>query len=109
MKKSFWLSYDLGVGGDYEGLYEWLDSKKAIECGESVAYFQIDVKSANLKDIKKLIKSQISKKISTNSKTRIYLIWKNDKGGISGSFIFGSRKPSPWAGYNVIPSGTDGD
>ena len=26
-----------GVGGDYEGLYSWLDDHDAKECGDSVA------------------------------------------------------------------------
>ena len=32
-----WLSFDLGVSGDYEGTYAWLDDKSARECGSSVA------------------------------------------------------------------------
>ena len=24
MKKAIWISYDLGIGGDYDGLYRWL-------------------------------------------------------------------------------------
>ncbi len=27
MKKALWISYDIGVRGDYEGLYAWLDSR----------------------------------------------------------------------------------
>ena len=37
MKKFIWLSYDLGIGGDYESLYSWLDNHEAKECGDSVA------------------------------------------------------------------------
>jgi hypothetical protein len=40
MKPSrYWLSFDLGVRGDYEALYEWLDALDAKECGDSVATF----------------------------------------------------------------------
>ena len=36
MKTStIWISYDLGVRGDYEGLYAWLDSHGAKECGDT--------------------------------------------------------------------------
>lgn len=34
-----WLSFDLGVSGDYEGMYAWLDDKRAKECGSSVASY----------------------------------------------------------------------
>jgi hypothetical protein len=35
----FWLSFDLGLQGNYEKLYEWLDDSDSLECGESVATF----------------------------------------------------------------------
>ena len=31
ISKAIWLSFDLGIGGDYPGLYKWLDNHKAIE------------------------------------------------------------------------------
>ena len=34
---TFWLSYDLGVGGDYPGLYQWLDDHQAVVCGNNMA------------------------------------------------------------------------
>jgi hypothetical protein len=34
---TIWISFDLGIRGDYEGLYLWLDSHEAKECGESLA------------------------------------------------------------------------
>jgi hypothetical protein len=37
MHTVMWMSYDLGVKGDYEGLYAWLDDHEAKECGNSVA------------------------------------------------------------------------
>ena len=33
MNKALWLSYDLGVKGDHEGLDAWLDDHDAEECG----------------------------------------------------------------------------
>lgn len=38
MEKSYWLSYDLGVGGNYDKLYGWLDDHNAVPCGDSVAF-----------------------------------------------------------------------
>lgn len=32
-----WISYDLGVRGDYESLYSWLDAHGAKECGDFLA------------------------------------------------------------------------
>ena len=42
MNKALWLSYDLGVKGDYEGLYAWLDDHNAEECGNSVAFLHYE-------------------------------------------------------------------
>ena len=39
MESIVWMSYNLGVTGDYEGLYAWLDEHNAKECGNSVAWF----------------------------------------------------------------------
>jgi len=37
-----WLAFDLGVKGDYEALYEWLDAHSAVECTENVARFSYE-------------------------------------------------------------------
>ncbi|MHB9292468.1 hypothetical protein Holit_01566 [Hollandina sp. SP2] len=39
MSTRVWLSYDLGIKGDYANLYIWLDEHKALECGDSIATF----------------------------------------------------------------------
>ncbi len=44
MKASIWLSFDLGVLGDFEGMYEFLDSHGAQECGDSLATFSYEYK-----------------------------------------------------------------
>lgn len=85
--KRYWLSYDLGLHGDYDTLYGWLDSKEANECGDSVATFQSDRTSDELK-------IELTQLLSKTSKPRIYLISSN-----RGSFIIGKRKSAPWAGY----------
>lgn len=33
MEVRVWLGYDLGVKGDYPGMYAFLDDHDAIECG----------------------------------------------------------------------------
>jgi hypothetical protein len=37
----YWLSFDLGLQGDYDNLYAWLDKQGAQECGDSVATFEV--------------------------------------------------------------------
>ena len=41
-KKRYWLSFDLGLRGNYDSLYEWLDRQEAQECGDSIATFRSD-------------------------------------------------------------------
>ncbi|MFH1115168.1 MAG: hypothetical protein V1792_14760 [Pseudomonadota bacterium] len=38
MKKGVWIYFDLGINGDYEGMYEWLDKHNAHACGENFAF-----------------------------------------------------------------------
>ena len=94
MKKAVWLSFDLGVKGDYEGLYQWLDAHGAIECGESVAFFKLESDGA---DLPGQIKKSLQDSIEVDAKTRVYIIYWKDK-AIKGSFVFGQRKSPPWAG-----------
>lgn len=97
MGKAVWMSFDLGVRGDYEGLYAWLDSKGAIECGDSFAFFKYNVS----KDIVESLKNEINENVEVNKKTRIYVIFRDAKTKkMKGKFIFGSRKAAPWAGYS---------
>ncbi len=53
MKKMVWISYDLGVKGDYEGLYAWLDDHKAKECGNSLAALEYDCTSNLIDELQK--------------------------------------------------------
>ncbi len=97
MNIAVWLSYDLGLKGDYESLYEWLDSKDAIECGDSLAFFKIEKKQNMLEAIKKDLK----KHVNFGPKDRVYLILPSESksGSTVGKFIFGRRKQSPWEGH----------
>jgi hypothetical protein len=97
MKKAIWISYDLGLKGDYNGLYSWLDTLEAKECGDSVAFFSKEFKG----DIKDTIKNEISKNVKLNKTDRIYIIYldsETDK--MKGSYLFGGRKRAPWEGYS---------
>ncbi len=101
--KGIWISYDLGIGGDYPGLYQWLDSKGAEECGEGLAFLNFSFEPVNpdassmeglRKSLAYYLKQELSQSIKTDRSTRIYMIFEN-----RGEFIFGGRKSNPWKGY----------
>lgn len=94
MKKSIWISYDLGIKGDYPSLYSWLDKKKAVECGNSIAFLLYECE----KDLIAELKNELEKELEFSNGDRIYVIYKQDD-KIKGHFIRGGRKMSPWTGY----------
>jgi hypothetical protein len=94
MQKLIWLSFDLGVRGDYEGMYAWLDSHKAKECGDSVAVFYYEFNG----DLKKKLSADLKKAVHTDNNTRVYIIWLL-QGKMKGGFIIGRRKAAPWSGF----------
>ena len=96
-KTYVWLTFDLGVQGDYDGLYAWLDKNKAKECGATMAFFQFEYSS----DPQRELQAELAAAMTTTAKTRIYAIHDNPKkpGKPIGHFIFGGRKASPWAGF----------
>ena len=102
MKTPVWLSFDLGLKGDYEGIYAWLDNHGARECGDSVAYFHYDYE----RDLVQEMKEDLEKNVNLESRNRVYIVW--SKGGKStGRFLFGNRKAAPWAGHGVQEPAVD--
>lgn len=101
MRNAVWISYDLGVDGDYEGLYHWLDTQDAKECGDSAAFFQFKHGREILDDLRKALK----RAIKMRPKDRIYVIYPAADGGYKGRFLFGTRKRSAWEGYAGGPAG----
>ena len=97
MSKSIWLSYDLGVKGDYSSLYAWLDNHKATECGDSFAFLPYEV--ADDEDLAIKLKQDLIEAVSFGKTDRIYVIWKSKDNVVHGKFIIGKRKASPWVGY----------
>lgn len=101
-KKSIWISYDLGIKGDYPGLYAWLDNKKAKEAGNSIAFFNYDFNGSDTNLLESL-KEELESAVNFKPGDRIYIIrMRDDIDGnkrISGRFIIGNRKASPWEGY----------
>jgi hypothetical protein len=95
VKKAVWVSFDLGVNGDYEGMYTWLANHEAIECGDSVGFVRYDSR-VNLLDE---LKADIGENVGLTKKSRIYVIYRSDEGKVKGAFLFGNRKQAPWTGY----------
>jgi hypothetical protein len=93
--RAVWLSYDLGVKGDYEGLYVWLDDHKAQECGDSLAYFQY----AYTTDPMAELAEELKKSIAMTNATRLYaMIFDPETQKTRGQFLVGSRRIAPWVG-----------
>jgi hypothetical protein len=96
MKHFVWVSFDLGVKGDYDGMYAWLDRHGAKECGDSVACFWFEHRTDELL---KELKQELSDNVELDQKkNRVYVI-RLVKGKMKGSFIFGQRRTPPWTGF----------
>jgi len=104
-----WLSYDLGVRGEYDSFYYWLDEHNALECGDSIATFLWDYNEEfdDISNLKKEIKESLQCDIKFKKTDRVYLIFQNERGHSTGSFIIGKRKSSPWEGYSNVSSEDD--
>lgn len=92
-----WLSFDLGVRGDYESLYGWLDAHSAKECGDSVAVFNYSWKE----DLFKELRADLEEAVKTDKRTRIYVIYRDRAAEKNrGKFIVGGRRAAAWEGYS---------
>jgi len=94
MKKSgtrYWLSFDLGLQGDYESLYGWLDKQDARECGGNIATFVS-------KKTRDQIAEEVLRILDKKKNPRIYII--SLKQG--GKFISGKRTLATWTGYAQV-------
>ena len=95
MKKLIWIAFDLGIRGDYEGMYEFLDVHEAKECGDSLAVLQFDFKRDLLTELEK----DLSRLVEFDRKSRVYVVFPDNKGSYKGRFLVGRRKSTPWTGY----------
>ena len=102
METTVWISYDLGVSGDYEALYSWLDSLGAKECGDSVAY----LKYKHSGELMKSLEKEITDVVTLNKRSRIYVV-RREEGQIKGRFLVGRRKSAPWEGYGDIEDNSE--
>lgn len=106
MQQKVWISYDLGVRGDYEGMYAWLDDHKAKECVDNLAFLDYDCEG----DPVQCLKDDLGKTIEVNKRTRIYAIWRDPKTKkMKGRFVFGGRRAAPWVGYGTAEEQVEAD
>lgn len=105
-KSTIWISYDLGVRGDYEGLYSWLDQHEARECGDSLALLVYEYSKMLLKSLKQ----DLGNSVHTDKRTRMYVIYRDkDTKKMKGVFIYGGRKSPPWTGMSGEGEGQEDD
>lgn len=116
MKITFSINYDLGLRGDYKGLYKWLDKNKAEERGNCYAVIkeynfpdeefanEIDPKSKD-KIFFRFIQKDIKSFVNINQSDRIYLTFVGfGSDNLTGGFLFGKKHTAPWEGHFVESS-----
>lgn len=108
MRSLVWLSFDLGIGGDYEGMYGWLDDQDAKDCGEGFACFWFSHDSDRPNSLEESLKSEIEEGVSLNKRSRMYVVRRRG-GKMCGRFIFGRRKGAPWHGFGTLREEGDSD
>lgn len=96
-KKAMWLVYDFDLGGDIQGLYKWLDSKDAVECGSGVAFLHFSFEDNFYTELKE----ELMKDVTIQNNDRIYIIYR-DARKMRGKFLSGGRKKNPWKGYAQV-------
>lgn len=86
-----WIGFDLGLIGEFEPLYEWLDQQGADECGYGLATFETrQSDDAILRELRAL-------KLAAG--IRLYFIRKTEEGAVRGTFVRGGRRTrAPWHG-----------
>lgn len=96
MEVRIWISYDLGTDGDYAGMYAWLDSHNAVECGDSLASLLVDCASRGT--VESDVLAELHANVQLKETNRIYLLYRREDNMTKGTFLYGKRKESPWKG-----------
>ena len=100
------MSYDLGVQGDYPGIYSWFDEHQANECGDNLAFLNYEHSGSLLE----ALRADLKRSVETTKRTRIYVIYREQESNkMKGSFIFGGRKAAPWSGFAVASAPSKSD
>jgi len=95
MRRGVWIYFDLGINGDYEGIYEWLDNHNAHACGEHLAFVRYEFNN----DLFEELKGDIETQVNLVNKNHIYVVFKDEAGNVVGKFLVGKRMKAPWIGY----------
>jgi hypothetical protein len=95
-KVRVWLNFDFEFRGDYEGMYTFLDRKKAVECGSEAAYFEMQPSENNVEQLRKELLDNV--KLSKTDRIHIVI---SHKGRLQVGFLFGGRKRAVWTGYAI--------
>lgn len=98
MERLIWISFDLGIRGDYEGMYAWLDDHGAKECGDGVACLRFDHDDSCSGSFEASLKAELQERVELDKRSRIYVVRKSGP-KVKGRFLFGKRKGSPWYGF----------
>lgn len=103
------LNYDLGIRGDYDKLYVFLDTYEASDCGNSNCVFQYKFNGKDLTHNEKFeqLSTKLSETITFSRTDRIYVIVHDEHGKPKGKFLFGQRKTPIWDGYAVKEDDSD--
>src|SRR5947209_9892773 len=97
MRVLVWIAFDLGVRGDYEGMYEFLDAHSAKECGDNLGALTFEYNNDLVKELTK----ELRKAVQFDKRSRVYLIFPGENKAYKGRFIIGKRKAPPWTGYGA--------
>jgi len=98
MKTGIWISYDLGIKGDYPALFAWLEDHGARECGDSVAFLRYEHTGPLLAGLR----SELLPIVEGNRSARLYVVYQKGKNQAhSGTFLYGNRKAAPWTGFGA--------
>ncbi|QXV67578.1 hypothetical protein INP83_03130 [Mucilaginibacter sp. 21P] len=104
MRKAVWIAYDFGLRGDYQGLYTWLDTNKALECGQGLAFLKFaTTKDVSSSDLMAEVMKDFKRSVKVSKTDRIYIVCKDSiSNKIKGDFLNGARKAAPWEGYGNL-------
>ena len=100
MKKGIYVNYDLGLKGDYETFFTWLDSQSALECGRNSAFMNLELPEG-VSPPAYVKESLLKYGFKFSDFARIYVSWLNSEKVpvIVGEFISGGRVRAPWFGF----------
>ena len=97
MQVRIWISFDLGVKGDYPSMYAWLDNHQAVECGDNLA--SLFVECTDRSTVEEDVMAELRANVNLAPTDRIYVIYRREDNLTRGAFMHGQRKSSsPWTG-----------